>query len=318
MRHRLNARPTGRHGPGRLPGTALGLGRGRPRRAPSLPTASPCTASPPCPRASPTCPTRTPTRRSGPRGVGRDRHLRLAQPYVLQGTVPWQLTHLVTETLMGRSLDEPFSLYGLLAESVETAPDRSWVEFTLAPRPASRRLPRDRRGRHLVLRGARDGGHPRYATFWSKVESIEARGERSVRITFNTEDRELAMLAGLRPSSSGRSGRAWTSRGRRARLIPITSARVRGHRLRGRPLRHAPPRPRLLGRDLPCAGRRQPRRGPHRVLRRRDRGFESFKVGETTLVRETNPQRWATQYDFPRVQSGEVTLSVIPTRDPRA
>ena len=32
---------------------------------------------------------------------------------------------------MGRSWDEPFTLYGLLAESVETAPDRSWVEFTL-------------------------------------------------------------------------------------------------------------------------------------------------------------------------------------------
>ncbi len=39
-------------------------------------------------------------------------------PYILKGTVPWQLTFLVTESLMGRSIDEPFSLYGLLAESV--------------------------------------------------------------------------------------------------------------------------------------------------------------------------------------------------------
>ena len=54
-------------------------------------------------------------------------------PHILRGNVPWQLRFLAYESLMGRSWDEPFSLYGLLAESVETAPDRSWVEFTLRP-----------------------------------------------------------------------------------------------------------------------------------------------------------------------------------------
>lgn len=44
--------------------------------------------------------------------------------YIQKGTVPWQLTYMVSESLMGRSLDEPFSLYGLLAESIETGPNR--------------------------------------------------------------------------------------------------------------------------------------------------------------------------------------------------
>src|SRR6056297_4219284 len=52
-------------------------------------------------------------------------------PFVLKGDVPWQLRHLTHEALMGRSYDEPFTLYGLLAESVETGPNREWVEFTL-------------------------------------------------------------------------------------------------------------------------------------------------------------------------------------------
>ena len=43
----------------------------------------------------------------------------------------WQ-TH-VFEPLMARNWDEPFGLYGLLAESVETGPNREWVEFTLRP-----------------------------------------------------------------------------------------------------------------------------------------------------------------------------------------
>jgi len=41
-------------------------------------------------------------------------------PFILRGNPPWQLAHLTHETLLGRSWDEPFTLYGLLAESVET------------------------------------------------------------------------------------------------------------------------------------------------------------------------------------------------------
>ncbi|MFG6539716.1 ABC transporter substrate-binding protein, partial [Sulfitobacter sp. M22298] len=34
-------------------------------------------------------------------------------PFVRKGTAPWQLPHFTHETLMGRSWDEPFALYGL-------------------------------------------------------------------------------------------------------------------------------------------------------------------------------------------------------------
>ena len=55
-------------------------------------------------------------------------------PHVRKGNVPWQLRFLAYESLMGRSYDEPFSLYGLLAESIETDDSRRWVEFTLIQR----------------------------------------------------------------------------------------------------------------------------------------------------------------------------------------
>jgi len=54
-------------------------------------------------------------------------------PFITKGSVYWQVRFFMGETLMARSLDEPFTLYGLIAESVETAEDRSWVEFTLRP-----------------------------------------------------------------------------------------------------------------------------------------------------------------------------------------
>ena len=55
-------------------------------------------------------------------------------PHVRKGNVPWQLRFLAYESLMGRSYDEPFSLYGVLAESIETDNSRKWVEFTLNPK----------------------------------------------------------------------------------------------------------------------------------------------------------------------------------------
>ena len=54
-------------------------------------------------------------------------------PHIRKGRVPWQLRFLAHESLMGRSWDEPFTLSGLIAESVEADPDGKWVEFTLRP-----------------------------------------------------------------------------------------------------------------------------------------------------------------------------------------
>ena len=54
-------------------------------------------------------------------------------PHILKGSPPWQLRFLAYESLMGRSWDEAFTLYCLLCETIETGPNRSWVEFTLRP-----------------------------------------------------------------------------------------------------------------------------------------------------------------------------------------
>ena len=121
-------------------------------------------------------------------------------PFTVKGTVTWQLRFLTHETLMGRSYDEPFTLYGLLAESIETGPNREWVEFTLRPEArfsdGSPVTVEDVIWSYETLGGK---GHARYRGIWAKADRIEATGPRSVRITFNQSDRELALVAGLRP-----------------------------------------------------------------------------------------------------------------------
>ncbi len=61
-------------------------------------------------------------------------------PFIVNGTVPrglWDASfwgNNIWEALLVRNRDEPFSLYGLLAQTVDVPDDRSWIEFTLGPR----------------------------------------------------------------------------------------------------------------------------------------------------------------------------------------
>ena len=89
-------------------------------------------------------------------------------PFIRKGSVPWQLRFFIGESLMGRSLDEPFSLYGVLAESIETGPNREWVEFTLREgttfSDGSPLTIEDVMWSYETLGTV---GHPRYQGFWA-------------------------------------------------------------------------------------------------------------------------------------------------------
>jgi len=239
-------------------------------------------------------------------------------PFILRGTAPWQLASLTHETLMGRSFDEPFTLYGLLAESVETDAARSWVEFTL------RKEARFSDGTPVTVAdviwsfealGTR--GHPRYRGFWDKVASIEATGPRKVRLTFSETDRELALLAGMRPilQKAQWEGRDIAEGG--LDDVPVGSGPyVVADYEPGRfvSLRRDPD---YWGRDLAF------RRGTHNFDEIRIEFYgddtvlkEAFKAGLLSYVREFNAEAWASQYDFPAVERGEIVLSEIPHQKP--
>lgn len=146
-------------------------------------------------------------------------------PFIIRGTPPWQLRYMAYESLMVRSEDEPFTIYGLLAESVEVPDDRSWVEFTLRPEArfsdGSPVTVEDVIWSFETIGGE---GHLRYRGLWDKVDRIEATGPRSVRLTFNAPERDLPLLAGLRPilKKAQWDGRDFTEG--RLEDIPIGSA----------------------------------------------------------------------------------------------
>lgn len=239
-------------------------------------------------------------------------------PHIRKGRVPWQLRFLAYESLMGRSWDEPFSLYGLLAETIETAEDRSWVKFTL------REEAKFHDGSPVTVEDVLWSyetlgtiGHPRYHGLWKKIETAEQTGPRSVRFTFNVEDRELALIAGLRPilKKAQWDGIDFTESG--LENVPITSAPWVIRDFEAGKFVSLQRDENYWGKDIPF------RQGTQNLdeVRLEFYGdgtaqFEAFKAGELNSNREFNVAKWDEQYNFPRLETGEFVKSVLEHQRP--
>ncbi|MGC1497832.1 MAG: extracellular solute-binding protein [Sulfitobacter sp.] len=239
-------------------------------------------------------------------------------PYVRKGTAPWQLSFFTHETLMGRSWDEPFTLYGLLAESIETPDDRSWVEFTL------REGARFSDGSPLTVDDVIFSydtlgtvGHPKYHGLRAQIETIEQTGPRKVRFTFNTENRELALLAGMRPILSRAQWEGKDFANAPLGDIPLGSGPYRISEYQAGRQVTLTRNPDYWGANVPFTKGTSnfdeitiDFYGDASVL------FEAFKAGEISAVREFNAEKWANQYSFPAVERGDVVKSTFAHQKP--
>ena len=233
-------------------------------------------------------------------------------PFSTLGRAPGWIAPLTVETLMGRAWNEPFTVYGLLAESVTTDDARSFAEFTL--REGARFANGDPVTVEDVLWSfeALAKAHPRYAAAHAKVARAHATGPRSVRFDFTAPDRELPLILGLRPVLSAKD---WQGRDLAASgmVAPLGSGPYRVAAVDpGRSITFAR-RADWWAADLPLM------RGMHnfdevKVEYFADGAvmFEAFKAGAIQVFREGQAARWASGYDFARVRSGEVVKSEIP------
>jgi len=105
------------------------------------------------------------------------------------------------ETLLTSSADEPFSEYGLIAESIEVPEDRSWAIFTLRPEA------RWHDGKAITvddviwsLEILKSKGHPQYRFYYQNVVDAQQVGPRRVKFTFDEKNnRELPLIVGQLP-----------------------------------------------------------------------------------------------------------------------
>jgi peptide/nickel transport system substrate-binding protein len=238
-------------------------------------------------------------------------------PFVTKGRAALGISTLTVETLMGRSYDEAFSLYGLLAESIDTDDARTYVEFTLRPEARfSDGSPVTVEDVMWSMETLGTVGNPRYAAAWKKIASMEKTGERSVRFTFNVEDRELPLILGLRPilKKAQWEGKDFAEA---TMEVPIGSGPYVLDSSELGVYATYKRNPDWWGKDLPFNKglwnfdeiRYDYYANPQAI-------FEAFKAGQVSAYREANVSKWLSSYDFPAVQSGDVIKAEIPHSRP--
>jgi peptide/nickel transport system substrate-binding protein len=214
----------------------------------------------------------------------------------------------VIESLMARGYDEPFTLYGLLAQSVETDDARTFVTFTLNPAAHfSDGAPVTADDVVFSWRLLRDHGRPNHRTYYAKVENTEILGPRTVRFDFpNANDRELPLILGLMPVLPKHAVEPSTFENSSLAKPIGTGPYVVSAIDTGKSVTFKRD-PNYWGRDLPInRGLWNFEQLRFDFYRDENAYFEAFKAGLYDVRSESDPLRWQTNYDFPAVRDGRV------------
>ena len=240
-------------------------------------------------------------------------------PLIVRGIAVQQIRGFVVESLMARGNDEPFTLYGLLARSVETDDARSFVTFRLDPRA------RFSDGRQVTADDVlfswallRDKGRPNHRQYYSKVAKAEALDPLTVKFDFGgTQDRELPLILGLMPVLPRHAIDAATFE-ETSLAAPIGSGPYRVGAVKAGTNVTLIRNPDYWGRDLPVnQGLWNFDEIRLDFYRESNAQFEAFKRGLYDFRVETEPMRWHDGYDFPAARGGEVIRDSIKTGLPQ-
>ncbi|MDT2024463.1 extracellular solute-binding protein [Methylocella sp. CPCC 101449] len=230
------------------------------------------------------------------------------------GSTAQGLNTNIFQTLMTRSTDEPFTLYGLIAETIETDADRSFATFRLNP------LARFSDGQLITSADLafsfdllKRKGRPQHRAAFSLVKSVDVPDERTIRYDLTgIGDRELPLTLALMPVLA--KHRTDADKFDDASLdIPTGSGPYRIDQLRPGELLLLKRNPDYWAKDLPI------HRGLYnfdeiRIEYFRDGTsfYEAVKAGVLDYREETNPTRWISGYNFPAIHSGQIKKASLP------
>jgi peptide/nickel transport system substrate-binding protein len=240
-------------------------------------------------------------------------------PFSIRGNAAKNIRERVFESLLDRHYDEPFALYGLLAESVVASPDRSSVTFTI------RKQARFADGRPVTAADVafswellRDKGRPNHRYYYGQVESLTTPNKHTVRFTFKPTppDRELALIIGLMPILPKHIYGARDIQSA-ALDLPVGSGPYEVIEVTPGAQVKFEKRADYWANALPH------NRGRHNFTtiyedyyRDEATAFEAFKAGDVDIWFENNPQRWTTGYNFPAAKDGRVIKENISLGTP--
>ncbi|WP_431322244.1 extracellular solute-binding protein [Rhizobium sp. YTU87027] len=227
--------------------------------------------------------------------------------------------NLVFETLMLRSRDEPFTLYGLLAESVEWDEDRTFIQFNLNPAAKwSDGQPVTPDDVIFTLNLLKEKGRVPFSTRLNAVEKMEKVGDHGVRFTFNDKaDREFPLiLAGSTPILPKHAIDPETF-DRSSLTPPVGSGPYKIKSLKPGESITFERDPNYWGKDIPAkVGLDNYDQISVQYFLQDTTLFESFKKGDIDIYPDGSPVHWTSAYSFPAVTSGNVVKDTFEPKLP--
>jgi peptide/nickel transport system substrate-binding protein len=232
-----------------------------------------------------------------------------------RGVIDTVFGNLVFEPLMRRSADEAFTMYPLLAQSIDVDPERKWIEFKLNPdatwSDGTPVTPEDVLFTYDIFT---EKGRPPYNRRMARVEKLEKTGDHSVKFTFNGDaDREFPLIIALTPIIPKHATDAENFD--KTTLSPLVGS--------------GPYRISLINPGERVTFERNPDYWGADIASKR--GFdnydtitveyfrddaarsEAFKKGLCDMQAEDDPVKWQTGYDFPAASAGDVVLGTFET-----
>ncbi len=236
-------------------------------------------------------------------------------PFVLKGMRTtargiWdpEYGNLFYESLMTRSSDEPFSLYGLLAETVEMDADRTYIQFNLNPKARWHDgMPVTPEDVIFSFNLLQEKGRPPYNRRMAVVDKLEKVGENSVRFTFNDKaNRETPLMIAMSPILPKHATDVATF-DQSSLSIPVASGPYKIKAIKPGEKITWERDPNYWGKDLPSkVGFDNYDEISVTYFLQDSTLFEAFKKGDVDIYPEGDSGHWTRAYDFPAAQNGSV------------
>ncbi len=234
-------------------------------------------------------------------------------PLIIKGEHVDGIRDFVFESLLTRGLDEPFTLYGRLAQHIEVPNDRSSITFHL--NPEARFSDGEAVTADDILfsyRVLKKHGRPNHRTYYKKVVKTERLSDLSVRfILDDSGDREMPLILGLMPILPAHIYTEDTF-SRTSLKAPIGSGPYRVGKVQaGRSITYVRDS-NWWGRNLGVSkGRFNFDEVRFDYYREASAMFEAFLNGSVDVRPEQDPSRWASGYDVPPVRDGRIVRKNI-------
>jgi peptide/nickel transport system substrate-binding protein len=240
-------------------------------------------------------------------------------PFIIKGNAPASLVPYIVQPLMLRSADEAFTVYGLIAQTIETPQNRSWVEFKLNPKATfSDGKPVTSKDVAFSWGLLKDHGRPAQRGTYSQVTEAQTPDPHTIRFVFAAPNYELPMLLALMPIFASHTTDETKFEDATLKM-PLGSGPYLLSNMEAGNSFTLKRNPNFWGKDLPIL------RGVYNFdelkfdfYRDPNAMFEAFKSQLYDVRVETSTMRWLTGYDIGAVRDGRIVKDIIKFEAPKA